>query len=100
VKNLIWAFILGVALADVNFTWRCRQSVTEWESNPAASVIFEWQGVFGAALYRAVWLGYAAVLARFRTRLSWLITPVWGLGHAYLLIVLVQCYRYLPVLQN
>ena len=99
-KNLIWGFILGVAFVDCVFTWECRQSVTEWESNPAASLVFQWKGVLGAVLYRAVWLGYAGILARLRTRFSWLITPVWGLGHAYLLVVLIQSFQYLPTLRG
>jgi hypothetical protein len=99
-KNLIWGFILGVALMDVLFTWQYRQSALEWEVNPAASLVFQWKGVLGAAVYRAVWLGYAGVLARLRTRFSWLITPVWGAGHLYLLIVLIRSYQYMPALRG
>jgi len=89
-KKLIWIFIVAVAAADVYVTWRCRDSVLQWEANPAASAVYRWQGVGGVTLYRSVWLAFAAAMAAAKTRLSWLITPVWGMAHVYLLIVLVQ----------
>jgi hypothetical protein len=99
-KNLIWGFILGVAAMDIAFTCVCRDSANEWESNPIASLVLQSKGVLGAVVYRVVWLGYAGVLARLRTRLSWIITPVWGAGHVYLLITLIQSCQYLPTLRG
>jgi hypothetical protein len=92
----IWGFMLGVALVDVHFTWRYRETVAEWEMNPVACRAVQWAGVAGAAAYRALWLGFAGAMARTRTRLSWLITPVWGTAHVYLLITLIRAYQAIP----
>jgi hypothetical protein len=99
-KNLIWGFILGVAAMDIAFTWVCRDSANEWESNPIAALVFQSKGVLGAVVYRVAWLGYAGIMARLRTRLSWIITPVWGVGHVYLLITLIQACQYVPTLRG
>ena len=99
-KNLVWGFILGVAAMDIAFTWECRDSAREWESNPIASFVLQSKGVLGAVVYRVAWLGYAGILSRLRTRLSWAITPVWGMGHLYLLITLIQSFQYLPALRG
>jgi|SRR5262245_24761582 len=89
-KRCIWAFILGVAVLDVSFTWKCRDSVKEWECNPVASQLMERGGTTAVILYRALWLAFAACMATTKTRISALITPVWCLGHLYLLLVLLQ----------
>jgi hypothetical protein len=99
-KKYIWAFMIGVAIIDIVFTWQCRSTVAEWEANPVACWAFESHGVLGAAIYRAAWLVYAAMMSWTRTRFSWLVTPIWGIGHCYLLVTLVQAYQYLPILQK
>ena len=99
-KNLIWGFILGVAAMDIAFTCVCRDSANEWESNPIAALVLQSKGVLGAVVYRVAWLGYAGIMARLRTRLSWIITPVWGVGHVYLLITLIQACQYVPTLRG
>jgi len=43
-------------------------------------------------------LTYAALMARLRSRCGWLITPVCGTAHLYLLAVLAQSYQHLRVL--
>jgi hypothetical protein len=90
-----WAFIVAVACLDVWFTWRFQDSVGEWEANPVARTVFRCEGVAATAVYRALWLAYAGLMARAKTRLGRLVTPVWGAGHVYLLIVLAQCYTHL-----
>jgi hypothetical protein len=42
--------------------------------------------------YRASWFCFAWLMARTRTRLSWLITPVWGTSHLFLLVILLQAF--------
>jgi hypothetical protein len=96
----LWVFILAVAVADASFTWRCRESVAEWESNPVATWVFRWGGALGAIAYRGLWLAFAAAIARVKSRLSWLVTPVWAAGHLYLLVILLQTVPYAPVLAS
>jgi hypothetical protein len=97
-KKSVWMFVLVVAIADVAFTCEFRQSVSEWEGNRVAGWILEREGVAGVVLYRALWLGFAWAMARSRARLSWLVTPVWGAGHVYLLVSLIRAYPYLAAL--
>jgi len=97
-KKLMWAFMIGVAVLDVWFTWSCRSTVSDWESNPIAALAFQYLGVTGAALYRGFWLLYAALMSWTQTRYSWMITPVWALGHAYLLVTLLQSMQYMAYL--
>jgi hypothetical protein len=98
-RKTIWAFIVVVAAADVYFTWSCRDSVAEWEANPVAAWVNSWAGLPGMFAYRVLWLGFAAAMAWMRTPLSRLVTPVWGAGHLYLLVLLVQAYPHLPQLR-
>jgi hypothetical protein len=51
-KKCIWTFILGVAAMDVSFTWQCRATVREWESNAVAAMVFDELGAIGAIGYR------------------------------------------------
>ena len=97
-NKLIWLFIIGVSLIDVGFTWECRKTMSQWESNAVAATIVEHGGAVGAITYRAGWLGFAGLMTRTKNRLSWLITPVWGLGHAYLLFILMQSVPFLSTL--
>jgi len=97
-KKCIWAFILGVAGMDVSFTWLCRTTVREWESNPVAAMAYDELGAIGAIGYRALWLAFAAAMASTRNRISGLITPVWGVGHLYLLAALLQSLPFLKAL--
>lgn len=97
-SKYIWTFIVAVALADVYFTWTCRSSVLEWESNPVASFACRQAGLWGAVLLRTAALAFAALIARLRSRFGWLITPICGVAHAYLLAVLAQSFLYLPAL--
>ena len=96
----VWAFIVAVALADIYFSWQCQSSMLEWELNPVAARMFQWGGAIGMVLYRAGILGYAAAMSFVKTRFSWLVAPVWGLMHLYLLVVLARVYPYLPALQR
>jgi hypothetical protein len=89
-NKYIWSFVILVALADITFTWACRNTAAQWESNPAAMEIVSNMGPGAAIAYRLAWLAFAGVMARTRTRFSWLVAPTWAAGHAYLLCVLVQ----------
>jgi hypothetical protein len=97
-RKYIWTFVIVVALADAGFTWACRQSAPDWESNPAAVAVMSWLGAPGAIAYRFLWLAFAACMARTKTRLSWLVTPVWCAGHLYLLVILCQSLPYAPAI--
>jgi hypothetical protein len=97
-KRYIWVFILTVAAADVYFSWSCRASIFEWEANPVASLACRQAGIGGAIALRAITLGYAALMARLRSRCGWLITPIGGIAHLYLLAVLARSYQHLGVL--
>ena len=97
-NKCIWTFILVVAVADVYFSWSCRASVLEWEANPVAFFAFRQTGIWGAIALRVSTLSYAAVMARLRSRCGWLITPVCGTAHLYLLAALAQSYQHLAVL--
>jgi hypothetical protein len=97
-KKSVWMFVLVVAIADIAFTWEFRVSFSDWEGNRVAGWVFERDGVSGVVLYRALWLGFAWAMARSRARLSWLVTPVWGAGHVYLLVSLIRAYPYLAAL--
>jgi hypothetical protein len=100
VVTVIWVFITVVALADVYITWTFRSSVLEWEANPIAAQLFRWWGPVGLVLFRLGWLAYAKIMSRTHSRLSWLVTPLWGMGHLYLLVTLIQVYPALGVLQR
>jgi hypothetical protein len=93
-KKYVWCFVIAVAIADSAFTWACRHSALEWESNPVATVVISLLGAPGAIAYRFAWLAFAGSMARTKTRLSWAVTPVWGLGHLYLLVILCQALPY------
>ena len=58
-KKLLWTFILSVAAADIYFTWRCCNSVLQWESNPAVVWVFCRAGLIGVVAYRLAWLAFA-----------------------------------------
>jgi hypothetical protein len=90
-KTCLWSFIIAVAVADMSFTWANRDTAPDWEANPVVAGMLHTGGVTGAIVYRSLWLGLAAVAARANTRFSWLVTPVWTIGHAYLLAVLIRC---------
>jgi len=98
-KPWIWGFMVMVALLDVAFTWQCQSTMSEWESNPVARWALHKAGSEATILYRVLCLAFAGIMSETRTRLSWLITPVWGFGHLYLLIILAQSYVYLPLLK-
>jgi hypothetical protein len=89
----IWTFVVGVSIADAAFFWLCRETATDWEVNPVALLVLRCAGLTGVMIYRAAWLGFALFMAHTRTRLSWLITPVWATGHLYLLAVLMWSVR-------
>jgi hypothetical protein len=95
-----WVFITVIALADVYVTWTFRSSVLEWEANPIAALLFRWWGPVGIVLYRVGWLAYAKIMSRTHSRLSWLVTPLWGMGHLYLLVTLIQVYPALGALER
>src|SRR4029079_6307947 len=95
----IWSFILAVAVADVYFSWRCQNTVSEWELNPVAECVLEVTGIVGVTVYRAGVLVFAAVMSFVKCRFSWLVTSVWMIGHLYLLAVLAQVYPYAAALQ-
>jgi hypothetical protein len=89
-KRFVWSFVIAVSVADSAFTWACRDSALEWEANPAATTIISWLGAPGAITYRFACLAFAGSMARTKTRLSWMVTPVWGIGHVYLLVILCR----------
>jgi hypothetical protein len=97
-KKYVWSFVIAVTLADSAFTWVCRHSALEWESNPAATAVISWLGVPGAIAYRFACLAFAGSMARTKTRLSWVVTPVWGIGHLYLLVILCLAFPYALVI--
>jgi hypothetical protein len=88
----IWVFILCVTVADACFFWIGCESAGDWELNPVALLALRWTGVAGVVLYRALWLCFAWRMARTNARLSWLITPVWGTSHLFLLVILLQAF--------
>jgi hypothetical protein len=97
-KKYVWSFVIAVAMADSAFTWVFRHSALEWESNPAATEIISRLGAPGAIAYRFACLAFAGSMARTNTRLSWVVTPVWGIGHLYLLVVLCRALPYALVI--
>jgi hypothetical protein len=97
-KKYVWSFVIAVTVADSAFTWVCRDSALEWELNPAATAVISWLGVPGAIAYRFACLAFAGSMARTKTRLSWVVTPVWGIGHLYLLVTLCQVLPYALVI--
>jgi hypothetical protein len=97
-KKYVWSFVIAVSLADSAFTWVCRDSALEWEENPVAIAVISRLGAAGAIAYRFACLAFAGSMARARTRLSWMVTPVWGLGHLYLLVILCRVLPYALVI--
>jgi hypothetical protein len=97
-KKYIWSFVIAVAVVDSAFTWKCRDTALEWEANPAATTVISWLGAPGAIAYRFGCLAFAGSMAQTRTRLSWLVTPVWGIGHLYLLVILCRVLPYALVI--
>jgi hypothetical protein len=97
-KKYVWSFVIAVTMADSAFTWVCRHSALEWESNPAASAVISWGGAPGAIAYRFACLTFAGSMARTKTRLSWAVTPAWGIGHVYLLVILCRALPYALVI--
>jgi hypothetical protein len=100
VVTVIWVFITVVTAADMCVTWEFRSSMLEWEANPIAVLLFRWSGPIGVLLYRAAWVAYARIMSRTHSRLSRLVTPLWGVAHLYLLMTLIQAYPALAVLQR
>jgi hypothetical protein len=92
---LVWVFIFAVAVADTSFFWFQRDTAELWELNPMALAALQFTGMGGVIVYRAVWIGFAWRMARTRARYAWLVTPVWGTGHLYLLVVLLLSVRYM-----
>jgi hypothetical protein len=92
---LTWLFILMVAAADVGFFWMGRDSAKDWELNPVALAALRYAGMGGLILYRGGWVAFEWLMACTRVRLSWIITPVWGLAHLYLLILLIHAVPHL-----
>ena len=84
-----WVFVVAVSVADAAFFWFCRDTAREWEVNPVVLLVLRCAGLAGVMVYRAAWVGFALFMAHTRTRLSWIITPVWATGHFYLLAVLM-----------
>ena len=97
-KKYVWSFVIAVTVADSAFTWVCRRSALEWESNPAASAVISWLGAPGAIADRFACLTFAASMARTKTRLSWVVTPVWGIGDLYSLVILCPASPYALVI--
>jgi hypothetical protein len=87
---LTWLFILAVTTADVSFFWVGRESAQDWELNPVALAAVRFAGMGGLILYRGTWVAFAWLMACTRARLAWIITPVWGVAHFCLLILLIQ----------
>ena len=93
-KKFVWSFVIAVTVADSVFTWVCRRTALEWESNPAATAVMSKLGAPGAIAYRFACLAFAGSMARTKTRLSWAVTPVWGVSHVYLLVALGRALPY------
>jgi hypothetical protein len=98
-KKWIWTFVALVACLDVEFFYRCQDSMLDWESNPVARWMFGSCGLPGIVLYRVSLLAFAVVMSCTRTRWSWLVAPVWGSGHAYLLVTLFLTGPYIGALR-
>jgi hypothetical protein len=98
-KKWIWAFVLLVACLDVEFCYKCRDSMPDWESNPVARWTFRSCGIPGVFGYRFSLLLFAVGMSWTRTRWSRLVAPVWGIGHAYLLVTLFLTGPYVGALQ-
>jgi hypothetical protein len=85
----IWTFVLLAACLDVEFCYKCRDSMLDWESNPVARWTYRSGGIAGVVAFRAFLLAFALGMSCTRTRWSRLVAPVWGAGHAYLLATLL-----------
>jgi hypothetical protein len=99
-KKWIWTFVVCAAGLDVCFSYVCRDSMLEWESNPVARWAFQSYGLEGVILYRVLLLAFAMAMGFTKTRFSWLVAPTWGAGHAYLLVTLLAVGPYVSVLRT
>jgi hypothetical protein len=89
-KIVAWAFILFVALADITFTSMCRNVPPEmWEDNEVVRWLMLSYGAAGAIIFRLGILGFVGIMACTKSRISWLVTPVWTMAHIYVAICLV-----------
>lgn len=82
--KIAWLFIAAVAVYDVYYSYQWRAYMSEIECNPVAAFVLSLGGIWWAIVYRAIWLAYAGLLLRTRTRFTRFITPAWTLGHAVL----------------
>lgn len=93
-SKIAWLFIAAVAVYDVYYSYHMRAYMAEIESNPVAAYVLSFGGIWWAIGYRAIWLAYAGLLLRTRTRFTPFITPAWTLGH---LLLAVQYCRILAI---
>jgi len=88
-RLLLWVFIGLVTIADVGFAYVERHTLTSWEINPVARLVYAAGGLPAITAYRLGWSGFALVMSQARTRLAPLVLPVWLLGHLYLALLLI-----------
>jgi hypothetical protein len=98
-KKWIWTFTVLTAFADVCISFKCRDTMIEWESNHLARLMLQSYGLAGVVFFRLLLLAFAAAMSCTKTRLSWLVAPTWGLAHAYLLATLLVLGPQLTVLR-
>jgi len=95
----IWGFVVSVACLDIGFCYKCQDSMLDWESNPVARWTFRSGGISGVVAFRALVLLFAVGMSCTTTRWSRLVAPIWGAGHAYLLMTLLLAGPYIGTLR-
>jgi hypothetical protein len=98
-KKWIWTFTVLMAFADVCISYKCRDTMIEWETNHLVSLMLQSYGFAAVILFRVLLLAFAAAMSCTKTRLSWLVAPTWGVAHAYLLVTLLVLGPELTVLR-
>jgi hypothetical protein len=96
----IWGFVVSVACLDIGFSYNCQDSMLDWESNPVARWTFQSGGITGVVAFRALILLFAVGMSCTTTRWSRLVAPIWGAGHAYLLMTLLMAGPYIGTLRT
>jgi hypothetical protein len=90
-RSLCWLFIFAVALLDIGFAIRFRESFHDWELNPVGRWVFASWGIWGLSAFRVAATTFAWRIAYTRARGRHLVTGVWLTAHVVLAFHLAGC---------
>lgn len=88
-KTCLWLFVFATSLMDMWFFWHFQSIMREVELNPVALYFFSHGGVPAVFGLRGGILLYAFAMSKTHTKISGFVLPVWVMGHALLLMLLV-----------